>query len=245
MLETLWQPSRCEKNQTNSPVSLPLRYNLFCLPLESHFPETASQCLELPARTWKPNCSWVMFWPTHGSPKLKPTAKHGKKRPKSREDSKVPGCWESVMCATALDYSVFPWPRLLRLAMWVLTGGSSGLTVSLPKFCTCVCNFPLPNSKPPGEKAHIPQNEISTESGWVLRVKCKIEMKARDISCLWTVSLCNSVSNTASETLGSAGDQEAVDGPWPQSYVGKCCDLGSSFFLTLFFFFFSTVNVFS
>lgn len=78
----------------------------------------------------------------------------------------------------------------------------------------------------------------------MLRVKCNIEMKARDISCLWKVSLRNSVSNTAGETLGSAGHEGAVDGPRPQSYVGKCCDLGSSFF-TFFFFFFSTVNVFS
>lgn len=63
-------------------------------------------------------------------------------------------------------------------------------------------------------------------------VKCKIEVKARDISCLWKVTLYNSISNTASETLGSAGDEGAVDGPRPQSYVGKCCDLDSSFFLS-------------
>lgn len=41
-------------------------------------------------------------------------------------------------------------------------------------------------------------------------------MKAKDTSCLWKASSCDSISNIASETLGRGGDEGAVDGPRPR-----------------------------
>lgn len=87
-----------------------------------------------------------------------------------------------------------------------------------PDFVSCVCHFPLRTSEPPGEdhREPTPQNEISTESEREsVRVKWKIGMKAKDASCSCAASSCDSISNTASETLGSAGDEGAVDGPRP------------------------------
>lgn len=41
-------------------------------------------------------------------------------------------------------------------------------------------------------------------------------MKAKDTSCLYKASSCDTISNTASETLGRGGDEGAVDGPRPR-----------------------------
>lgn len=132
---------------------------------------------------------------------------------KSGGDSEVLGCWESAQLRNIL--------LIVDLGYhdWVLTGGSSGLRASLPKFCIPmpVTSFCLPTKHLEKTPGSLHPKMRSAESGWVsVRVKWKTGMKAKDTSCLYKASSYDSISNTASEALGRGGDVGAVDGPHPR-----------------------------
>lgn len=88
--------------------SLSLRYNLLCLPLESHFP--VAQCLELPARAWKPYSSWVRespvrYWSAHVSPwrtKIKTNSQTWKETAWRVEETARSRAAGSLFCASEL-----------------------------------------------------------------------------------------------------------------------------------------------